>query len=488
MRFFGRMVIIFISIILISCSNNDRSTENHTSGPNKTLTIESSIQDIIETGNQHEYFFDLTANRFVLIRAVRGSFAIGEEVNLELTIRDPSGDIIEHTNTASGSSLITLFSGKAGRYSIEVGHWNGADRGNYSLHIDIDEPAATTKLGKINQLLRYVYSPTRPGAVMAIIDKGDAVLVNAYGLADIDSNKPLTPDTSIELASLSKQFTAYAIALLVSKDQISMTDSIGSIISELSPMADDMTVHQLVHHLSGLRDYEEVLGDSERSRDNILKTIYRQDDGYFPIGSNYRYSNGGYVLLAELVERLTNDSFGNWIKSQIFMPLGMQNTFVPGSRNAPPFATAKSYKKREKGYDDIDVPLDVYEEIVPNLEAIGAAHVHASLNDMIKWAGNYRDNKIGGEVVSTLIDDGIIDEEQEWDYLFGLKQYKDRGLLRRGHEGLTHGFRTMFAWYPDNDVVFIYLANDGEWRTFYLAEKIIDIYLGNQMVPKDFKN
>lgn len=440
------------------------------------ITVGTAVSSQVSLDSLDRFHFEVSEDQFVLLRFVRGSFALGEEVNLAVTIRGPSGDVLEETNTASGSSMLALFPPVAGRYEIEVKHWNGADEGTYSLHIDTIADAAATPQGRISQVMDHVYDDDRPGAAVAIIEGGDPVFKRASGLALLETQEPLTLNTPIELASVSKQFTAFAIAMLVADGQLSLTQSVSSILPEMAPQGDAITIHHLVHHLSGLGDYEDRLGHEPLTHTNILSAIYAQPASYFDPGMDYRYSNSGYVLLAEIVERVTGTPFSIWMTENIFEPLDMDDSSIGPLKPASPDNPIRSYRKTGSGFDDIAVDPSIYGNADEVLGAIGAAHVSASLSDMIKWSQNYRIKTVGGAEVASIIDDGIIPEVQPWDYLFGLQQHTDELGLRRDHQGLTHGYRTQFVWYPERDVFFIYLANDGEWRTFYLAEKIIDLY------------
>ncbi|MEM9839441.1 MAG: serine hydrolase domain-containing protein [Pseudomonadota bacterium] len=467
-----RALLVVLVVALVGCATPYAEEQSG------SLRVGQPINAVVTETSKDTFSLHARIGQFILLHLVRGSFEQGQEVNLAVTVTAPSGAVVEDTNTASGTSLLALYPEETGVYEISVRRWNGASEGDYAVHLDTIERAPRSRVRRIGQLLDHLYTDERPGAAVAVVDQGRPVFAKTYGLASLEPTARMTKRTPLELASVSKQFTANAIAMLVADGRLSLTDKVSAYLPQMRPLGDDITIHHLVHHLSGLRDYDEVLGDREATHAAILEALYSQPAPYFSAGSEYRYSNGGYVLLAEIVRVVTGEPFPDWMRDNVFVPLGMPDSEIT-------FATVPSYRKDGAGFDDIDVSPETYARVQEVLEAMGAAHVHASLDDMVRWAQNYRTQTLGGTEIADIIDDGIIPEAQPWDYVFGLHQFTDRGLLRRGHEGLTHGFRTQFVWFPDEDVFVVYLANDGEWRTYYLAEKIIDLYLGDRMTSDE---
>ncbi|MEM9524961.1 MAG: serine hydrolase domain-containing protein [Bacteroidota bacterium] len=445
------------------------------------LELNRPVSSSVEVGQVAEYELSAKQQELTVLRVERGSFLAGEEVNLLVTVYGPNGDIVEEVNTANDASIVVFTAPMEGTYRAVVQRWNGAAKGDYSISLEVQATGEATE--KVSTLLHYLYTNERPGAAVALIKGKEILFQECIGLASLEYQYPISELTPFDLASLSKMFTAYGIALLIDRGRLSPNSSITDFIPEFPGYGRDITIHQLVHHLSGIKDYTPALalaGYSEDARDlltkaRILETILRHQDTYFPPGTEYRYSNTGYVLLGEIISRVTGTTYEEWMRREVFTPLGMHNSFVyTGSRSIIP-GIARSYRKEDGAYDSIAVSSSAYKLQPQNLVASGASGVVSTLQDMTLWAENYASGKLGGESVMNIIRQGIIPEEQAWDWWYGFQRYHYRGQEVYHSEGLTQGYRTVFTHFPDLKATLIYLTNDGEWRSYYVARKIRDL-------------
>ncbi|MEM9258600.1 MAG: serine hydrolase domain-containing protein, partial [Bacteroidota bacterium] len=447
------------------------------------LELDRPIFSSVEVGQVAEYELLAQQQELNVLRIERGSFLAGEEVNLLITVYGPNGDIIEEVNTANDASIVVFTAPMEGTYRAVVQRWNGAAKGDYSISLEVQATGGATE--KVSTLLHYLYTDKQPGAAVALIKDKEVLFQECNGLASLEYQYPISEVTPFDLDSLSKMFTAYGIALLIDRGLLSPNSSIIDFIPEFPDYGRDITIHQLVHHLSGIKDYTPALaltGYSEDARDpltkaRILETILRHQDTYFPPGTEYRYSNTGYVLLGEIISRVTGKTYEEWMLREVFTPLGMHNTIVyTGSRSIIP-GIAHSYRKEDGAYDSIAVSSSAYKLQPQNLVAVGASGVVSTLQDMVLWAENYASGKLGGESVMNIIRQGIIPEEQAWDWWYGFQRYHYRGQEIYHSEGLTQGYRTVFTHFPDLKATLIYLTNDGEWRSYYVAKKVKDLLL-----------
>ncbi|UCD24748.1 MAG: beta-lactamase family protein, partial [Gemmatimonadota bacterium] len=171
-----------------------------------------------------------------------------------------------------------------------------------------------------------------PGWAVLVVQDGEVVLSRGYGMANLEHQVPIRPNTVFDIASVSKQFAGMAISMLVERGDISLDDDVRQYIPELADFGHTITIRHLVHHLSGLRDWPGTLAvagwrmDDVISFDQILTMAFNQDALNFEPGAEYSYSNTGYNILAEVVARVSGQTFREWTDANIFRPLGMTNT------------------------------------------------------------------------------------------------------------------------------------------------------------------
>jgi len=185
---------------------------------------------------------------------------------------------------------------------------------------------------QLDELFSEWNLPDSPGAAVAVIRDGAVIFRKDYGMANLEYGIPITPKTVFHAASVSKQFTAYAVALLAEQGKLSLGDDIHKYLPELPDFGGVITIRHLLHHTSGLRDQLELAAmagfrlDDVISQDQILKLVHHQHALNFVPGSEYLYCNTGYTLLAEIVAKVTGISFRDWTRENIFLPLGMLKT------------------------------------------------------------------------------------------------------------------------------------------------------------------
>src|ERR1043165_9688876 len=196
------------------------------------------------------------------------------------------------------------------------------------------QDAPDTRASRVDALFADLNRKPSPGLAIAVVRNGKVILRRGYGLANIEHRAPITPSTVFDLASLSKQFTGLAVAMLAVEGKIKLSDDIRKYIPELPDFGRPITIAHLAHHTSGLRDWASALSvagwrpDDPITFKQILTMAYNQRSLNFEPGAEYLYSNTGYVLLAELVQRVTGRSFREWTDEHIFRPLGMTSTHV----------------------------------------------------------------------------------------------------------------------------------------------------------------
>ena len=214
-------------------------------------------------------------------------------------------------------------------------------------------PAATAK--DIDALLAKWNKPGMPGAAVAVIHNGKIVYKRGVGMADIEREVPITPTTPFHVASVSKQFTAFAIHLLAQDGKLSLDDDIRKHLPELHDFGKTITIRHLINHTSGLRDQWNLLAmagwrlEDVITEDDIFRLIRRQRALNFEPGHEFAYSNTGYTLLALIVKRVSGQPLPAFAKERMFRPLGMVNTHFHDNYGTLVKGRALSYGRSTAG-------------------------------------------------------------------------------------------------------------------------------------------
>jgi CubicO group peptidase (beta-lactamase class C family) len=193
--------------------------------------------------------------------------------------------------------------------------------------------------GKIDAVFADMNMPQHPGAALLVIDHDEIVFSKCYGLADLETQRPITTDTSFYLASISKQFTAMAIMLLAEDGRLSYEDRLPAYLPRFPSWGADISLRHLLHHTSGLPHYVQFFSSSESipeltrdiagiTNEAVLERAMGLAGPEFPVGAQYLYSGTGYTLLAMIVAIVSGQPFADFLKANVFDPLGMKHTVV----------------------------------------------------------------------------------------------------------------------------------------------------------------
>lgn len=332
---------------------------------------------------------------------------------------------------------------------------------------------------KVDSLLLETVSDKTPGSAVLVIKDKEIILNKGYGLANLDYDIPVTPNTVFDLASVAKQFAGYAIALLVEQDVLSEEDDVRTYIPELPEFDHTITIGNLLHHTSGLRDWTNTLSLSGRSfedvisMDHILRMAYQQEELNFTPGDEYRYSNTGYNLLAEIVQRTTESSFREWTDQNIFQPLGMTQTLFLDDHN-------EIIKNRAVGYYQDG---DAFHYSPNTLTALGSSSLYSTTTDLAKWVKHlmYPSDE-RKPVVDRMLQTQTLSNGEDNNYAYGILVNTFRGTPWIYHSGGWASFRTYLVMLPDQDLAIVVLNNNGK-NAFNTAARIAGYY-----VPREENN
>lgn len=335
---------------------------------------------------------------------------------------------------------------------------------------------------KVDALFQKMHTTTSPGCALSIIRDHKIVYERGYGMADLDHDIPITPATVFHVASMSKQFTAASILLLAQEGKLSLDAPVRQYIPEMPDFGTPVTIREMLHHTSGLRDQWELLGLSgwRYSRDlitdaDVLYVVSHQRDLNFPPNTRFLYSNTGYTLLAQIVARVSGQSFRRFTTARIFAPLGMNNTHFRDDFR-------EIVKNLAYGYRPSD---HTYRLGVTNFDTVGATSLLTTVEDLALWDENFYTARVGGAaLVKQLEERGKLNDGTEIDYAAGLVLGKYRGLPTVEHGGEDAGYKSDMIRFPGQHFTVACLCNLGSADPGYLARKVADIYLAPDMGPE----
>jgi CubicO group peptidase (beta-lactamase class C family) len=321
-----------------------------------------------------------------------------------------------------------------------------------------------------------------PGCALGVMRDGRFVYQRGYGMANLDYAIPNSPRMVYYVGSVSKQFTAAAIARLALAGRLGLDDPVRKYIPELPDYGRPLTVRHLVHHTSGIRDIyvlmnlagirmEDVLPDEE-----ALALIARQKELNFLPGDDYLYSNSGYWLLGQIVERVTGESLREYARKNLFEPLGMSRTHFHDDPGHLMTDRVVSYVRADDGaYRIADLP---------NFDKIGAGGLYTTVEDLLKWDQNFYEPGVGGEAfLEQMHTRGVLNRGDTLSYAFGLTIGMHRGLRTVRHGGSLMGFRAELLRFPEQRLTVAVLCNLGDIAPSRLAERVAAVFLGDRMMP-----
>ncbi|TAN22407.1 MAG: class A beta-lactamase-related serine hydrolase [Acidobacteria bacterium] len=326
------------------------------------------------------------------------------------------------------------------------------------------------------------FNTRTPGCVVGISEHGRQVFARGYGMASLESATPLTPASVLEIGSVSKQITAASIFLLQQEGKLSLDDPAQRYLPGMPVYAHPLTIRELLHHTSGVRDVIQLMQMSGiRTNDfatmpDALALIERQRALNFPPNTRYLYSNSGYVLLAEIVRRVSGEPLSTFAAQHIFQPLGMRHSQIVLDHRLVIPGRTRTYAP---------APGSGWRLEVSPWQQIGDGGVNTTVGDLELWAANFWRPRVGGaRLIQQLETQGVLNDGRTIAYAGGLEVDQYRGLQRIAHGGSWQGFRTQFTLFPKPQVAIITLCNVASADPALRSRKVADVILGDQLAPE----
>jgi CubicO group peptidase (beta-lactamase class C family) len=307
----------------------------------------------------------------------------------------------------------------------------------------------------IDELFVPYAHPDAPGAAIVVILNGKAAFLRGYGLAELETNTPVTERTNFRLASLTKAFTAMAILVLVNDGRLQLDDRMGDILPDFPAYGRGIRIRHLLTHTSGLRAYQEFVPDSPtrqiKDRD-VLAVLRRTDSTYFPPGSAFRYGDSGYAILALVVERASGEPFGRFLHNRILTRIGMESTvtYEPG---------VSVVAHRAVGYSLTPTGVRLSDQNTMSA-VLGDGGIYSSVRDLVAW-DRALDNHtlIDPQLQQLAWTPAALNDGTKARYGFGWFIDRDATGFQLSHRGETSGFTNAILKYPDRRLTVVVLTN-----------------------------
>ncbi|MEO0473559.1 MAG: serine hydrolase domain-containing protein [Bacteroidota bacterium] len=333
---------------------------------------------------------------------------------------------------------------------------------------------------QIDSLLQMYYAPTQPGMAISVIQHGQNVYTKQIGMANLEAGISITDSTAFHIASVSKQFTAFLALQLASEGQLSMDDDVRKYVPELSDLPLKISLRQLANHTHGLPNLFELaqlrgIGIADRmSHREVVEMLLQINSINFSPGEAYQYNNTGYVLLAEVIERVSGKAFHQVLEEKLLAPIGMSRTFAVHDLAMLIPNRAHSYRRRGEGYQNHAF----------HLMANGSSGLRTTIQDLARWA-IYFQQATGTDqtIFEKMQQPSLLNDGRELGYGLGLERSTYKGLDVVFHGGGDAGYRAYILHVPAHGLSVVTLGNNNDFTPRTIAYQILDLFLADHQTP-----
>jgi CubicO group peptidase (beta-lactamase class C family) len=438
------------------------------------LKVGAPVRATLAATDTLRYDLNLPKSQFVAGRVDQ------DGVDATVTITGPGGKRVSRAARIGkgGPETFAFATDSAGKYVIEVSPATNDKGGAVRVQLTRSEPVATTPEGKVDQAAAQLYKDT-PGAVVGVIKGGKLVFVKGYGAADLTYGMPFTPETPTNIGSSSKQFTGFAVALLASRGKLSLDDPVQKYIPELKDFGKKITVRHLLSHTTGYREFintliiegRQVLEGDYIAPDEAIKVINRQPSLQNEPGAEFNYNNSAFSLASMVVARVSGRPFAEFMREEVFLPLGMTKTWVRADPGQIIPGRSIGYLAGEGGFREV---RDLH-------ASQGAGGINTTPGDVAKWFHNLKTGALGGPaVIKEMTTSFILNDGKPSNYGYGVFLDSARGLRRWQHGGNDVAHSSTFVYYPDLDAGYVVFSNY-QGVPGNIANVVADAFFGKNM-------
>nr|WP_068889037.1 serine hydrolase [Pedobacter panaciterrae] len=330
---------------------------------------------------------------------------------------------------------------------------------------------STISKKKIDSVLSSISNTQNPGLSVGIIQKGKIVYSNGFGLADLNTKRKNTSATRFNICSVSKQFTAACIYLLEEQGKLKTSDHLSKYFKDLPAYADTITIDQLIHHQSGIKDFTTLLWlrdmeeNGKTTDQQAYATLSRQSLN-FPAGDQESYTNSGYFFLSKIVSIVSGQDLSQFAKTHLFNPLKMANTG---------FSRSHLVQNKANGYILED---NKYIQYNPQTSIIGHSNVYSPITDWDKWFNEMKNHRVlGDKIWKKILTPAINNNGNQIDYAGGVRITTFQNQKIISHGGDLPSYHSYMAFFPEKDLGIIIMSNNGTFSGYDILNRIYnDIY------------
>ena len=433
------------------------------------------INRSLTTGETHLYTLELNKGIFVFGHVDQ------KTVDVVLKITDPNGELVgEFDSPARGRETFRFTTEMEGAFVIQITPFEEGE-GDYSILVPVIEPVAQTPEGKVDQMMAE-YSGEVPGAAVMVTQDDKVLFQRSYGMANLAYDLKMNEETVHNIGSTSKQFLTFGLLLLQEQGKISLDDDVRKYIPELPEFEHVVTLRHLVNHTSGYREFLNLMAmtgqnmSQDLSQEKVIEIVQNQPVLQNVPGAEFNYNNTGYVLMTEVIERVTEIDFPSWMKQNVFEPIGMSHTVV---RNDP----YQIVENRSHGYTFAED--GGYQEVTDLGSVAGAGGIHSTMGDLKKWIENLLEPQVGTEdMIQEMTTSFKLNNGTETGYGLGLFVGEYKGLKRFEHGGADVAHRSMLMVFPEINAAVVTQSNFSNFDGS-IANKVTDIYFSDHFQEKE---
>ncbi|RLD99901.1 MAG: hypothetical protein DRJ13_09355 [Bacteroidetes bacterium] len=463
--------VIFVAALFMAACNLSDSIEF--SGD---LEVGEVVEGMLELESPDTFHFEFGADTYV--------YGICNQVTVDVVVSlyDSAGTSLGmFDGPGVGPEIFNFAISDAGKYILEVAPFE-KKTGSYTLELKVVEPIASDPEKRADQLF-YAYNEEGvPGGVVGVIKNGEVVFSKAYGLANLSHSIPYEVNTPTNIGSVSKQFTAMAILLLEQQGKLSLDDDVRKHIPELPDLGQVVTIHNMLNHTNGFREVYNLMpmtgwkGEDMLRREEIIEMLKRQEELQNAPGEGYNYNNSAFILLAEIVERISGQTFPEYMEANVFAPLGMTSSLVRPNPAVIIPGASQGYVRDSLGYHEAG---DLY-------AAYGAGGIYTTVEDFSKWMGNFSKPLLGGiELVNRLVTVDTLNNGDTMSYALGIGVDEFRGLTSYSHGGADIAHRAFLVYFPEIDAGVVAMSNNANFNSGDIANEMAELYFGDSMDPEE---
>lgn len=323
------------------------------------------------------------------------------------------------------------------------------------LLFSLNSISAQTHEKKIDSLITGEFNdPDGPGGVFMIAQKGKIIYRKAFGKANLELDANLTPDYVFQIGSMTKQFTAISILMLEEQGKLNVQDPVSKYIKDY-PSGDKITIHHLLTHTSGIKDFTKMKSIStiaqKEMKPEMMVDFFKNEPVDFAPGEKFDYNNSGYVVLGYIIELVSGETYENFIKKNIFDKAGMTHSYYATDRQII-LKRAYGYHKKEHGY--------VNKTMINFSVPFSSGSLMSTVDDMLKWQNALNKNiLLGARETEKAFRPYTLNNGEQFTYGYGWHLKNINGTPVREHGGSIFGFKSMAVYIPGKDIYVIGFSN-----------------------------